>query len=111
MLASYSSYSSSTEQQLTFDNPKEGVKAVIAACKSNDQEALLKIFGSDGKDVVDSGDPSDDTDRRAAFVKLTSEKYKLIPNPTNADAMILSIGKEDYPISHSGSAQGRAMVF
>jgi hypothetical protein len=94
--ASYSSYSS-TAEQMTFASPKEGVKAVIAACKSNDQDALLKIFGSDGKDIVESGDPSDDMTRRAAFVKLTNEKYKLIPNPMNADTMILSIGKEDYP--------------
>jgi hypothetical protein len=95
--ASYSSYSSSVDQQLTFTTPKEAVKAVIAACKTNDHDALLKIFGADGKDIVESGDPSDDTDRRAAFVKLSTERYKLIQNPQNADAMVLSIGKDDYP--------------
>jgi len=95
--ASYTSYSSSTEPPQTFATPKEAVKAVIAACKQNDQAELLNIFGPDGKDIIESGDPSDDTDRRAAFVKLTSQKYKLIPNPTNSETMILSIGKEDYP--------------
>ena len=95
--ASYSSYSSSTETQKTFANPKDAVKAVIASCKENDQESLLTIFGPDGKDIVDSGDPSDDTDRRAAFVQLTGQKYKLIPNPMKPDTMVLSIGKEDYP--------------
>jgi hypothetical protein len=95
--ASYTSYSSSAELQMTFANPKEGVKAVIAACKTNDQDTLLKIFGPDGKDIVVSGDPTDDADRRAAFVKLTGEKYKLVQNPMNPDAMILSVGREDYP--------------
>jgi hypothetical protein len=95
--ASFSSHASSAGQQDTFAKPGEAVKAVITACQKNDIPALLKIFGPDGKDIVESGDPSDDTDRRAAFVKLTSQTYKLVPNPMNPDTMILSIGKEDYP--------------
>jgi hypothetical protein len=95
--ASFSSHASSAGQQDTFAKPGEAVKAVIVACQKNDIPALLKIFGPDGKDIVESGDPSDDIDRRAAFVKLTGEKYKLVPNPMNPDMMILSVGKDDYP--------------
>ena len=95
--ASFSSHALSAGLQDTFAKPGDAVKAVITACQKNDIPALLKIFGPDGKDIVESGDPSDDTDRRAAFVKLTSERYKLVPNPMNPDTMILSIGKDDYP--------------
>ena len=95
--ASFSSHASLVGSQDTFASPGEAVKAVIIACRKSDIPALLKIFGSDGKDIVESGDPSDDTDRRATFVQLTSERYKLVPNPMNPDTMILSVGIDDYP--------------
>ncbi len=103
-----------------FSSPKEAVQAVLQACKSDDNNALLKIFGPDGKDIVESGDPSDDKDRRAMFVESAGKKYKLIADPMNKDKMILSIGKEDWPfpiplVQQDGrwyfdSAQGRQEI-
>jgi len=81
----------------TYPTPKDAVLAVIAACKSGDTNALLKIFGADGKDIVESGDPSDDKESRALFAQAAEKKYKLIPDPMNKDKEILSIGKEDWP--------------
>ncbi len=83
--------------QRSFATPKEAVQAVIKACQSNDTAALLSIFGADGKDIVESGDPSDDQENRARFVKAAQRKYKLVPDLMNKDKMILSIGKEDWP--------------
>ena len=73
------------------------MEAVIQACEKNDINSLLKIFGAAGKDIVVSGDPSDDTDRRATFARLAHEKYKLIQDKTNPDKMTASIGKKDWP--------------
>jgi hypothetical protein len=83
--------------QDSFATPKEAVQAVLQACKTDDNGALLKIFGPDGKDIVVSGDPSDDKDSRAMFAAAAGKKYKLISDPMNKDKMILSIGKEDWP--------------
>ncbi len=89
-------YAAASDQQM-FSTPKEAVQAVINACKNEDGAALLKIFGPDGKDIVESGDPSDDKDSRAMFVKAAEKKYKLIPDPMTKEKIILSIGKDDWP--------------
>jgi len=83
--------------QKTFPTPKAAVKAMIAACAKDDVNALLGIFGPEGKDIVQSGDPSDDADRRARFAKSAGEKFKVIPNPNNPDKMLVSVGKNDWP--------------
>jgi hypothetical protein len=83
--------------QKTFTTPEEAVQAVVAACDKSDTAALLEIFGPDSKDVVESGDPSDDKDNRAAFVKAVNKKKMFIADPMNPDKMILSIGKDDWP--------------
>ncbi len=91
------SFAAPAENQTTFADPKEALQAVIKACKSDDTDTLLKIFGPDGKDVVLSGDPSDDKDGRAKFVQAAAKKSKIIPDPKNSDRMILSIGEQDWP--------------
>jgi hypothetical protein len=85
------------ENQESFSTPKEAVQAVIQACKADDVNVLLKIFGPDGKDIVVSGDRSDDKDGRALFVKVAGEKINIIPNTIHTDKAILSIGKDGWP--------------
>lgn len=87
----------STDAQETFATPHAAVHAVIQACKNDDVDSLLKIFGPEGKDIVVSGDPSDDKDGRAWFAKWAGQTNKIIPNPQNPDKVILSIGKDDWP--------------
>ena len=94
-MSALSCYAAASEQM--FVTPKAAVQAVIKACQSDDVAALLKIFGPEGKDVVLSGDSSDDKDNRAQFAKLAGVKNKLIPDPANPDKMILSIGKDKWP--------------
>jgi len=83
--------------QQTFAVPRDAVKALIEACEKNDVNALLNIFGPEGQDIVESGDPSDDTDGRAKFAKSAREKFKLIQDTTDPDKMLISIGKNDWP--------------
>jgi hypothetical protein len=106
--------------QDSFSTPKEAIQAVVSACKKDDTAGLLKIFGPDGKDIVMSGDPSDDKDSRAKFVAAVERKYKLIPDPMNKNKEIFSIGKEDWPFPiplvndggrwHFDSAAGRQEI-
>jgi hypothetical protein len=91
------SNSLAADNQMNFASPKEALQAVITACKADDADALLKIFGPEGKDIILSGDPSDDKDGRAQFVEAATEKTKIVPDPKNADIVILSIGKQDWP--------------
>lgn len=96
---SYSFASESPENisPQAFSTPKAAVKAMIQACEKNDTDALLKIFGSEGKDIFDSGNQADDAASRAEFVKHAHEKFKLIKDTTDPDKMVLSVGKNDWP--------------
>jgi hypothetical protein len=73
------------------------LKAVIQACKKDDTDTLLKIFGPEGKELILSGDPSDDKDGRSKFVQAAEKKSKIIPDPRDPNRVILSIGSEDWP--------------
>jgi len=85
------------EAAKTFVKPQDAVNAVIAACQSNDTAALLAIFGPDGKDLVSSGDPAQDKENQAQFVKSAKEKTKFVPDTMNKDRIIVAIGKNDWP--------------
>ena len=87
------------------------MEAVIQACKKNDINALLKIFGTAGKDIVVSGDPSDDTDRRATFARLAHEKYKLIQDKTNPDKTDRFDRQEGLAVSGAARSERSSMVF
>ena len=55
---------SAAVQQKTFASPEEAVKAAIAAARSNNDKEMLAIFGAQAKDILFSGDPVADKQRR-----------------------------------------------
>jgi hypothetical protein len=124
-LAQAASYSFASESPKgispqTFSTPKGAMQAVIRACEKNDTGALLKIFGPGGKDIVESGDPAEDSSARAEFLKRTREGFKLIQDTTNPDKMMVSIGTQDWPFPvplvrkgsrwHFDSSEGRQEI-
>jgi hypothetical protein len=70
---------------------------LIKACEKDNTKALLKLFGVDSKDIVESGDRRQDKEDRTKFASLAGQKNALIPDPMNPDKMILSIGPDDWP--------------
>src|SRR5207249_10983821 len=55
-------------QQKTFASAEEAVKAAVAAARSDNDKELLGIFGAQAKDLMSSGDPVADKQRRAQFL-------------------------------------------
>ena len=45
-----------TEQR--FPDPKAAVDALLAACRTDDEPALLAIFGNEARTMVSTGDPA-----------------------------------------------------
>jgi hypothetical protein len=60
--------------QKTFATPNEAAQALIDAAASNDPAAMLRIFGPDGKDIVQSGDTAADKESRERFAALAHQK-------------------------------------
>ena len=46
----------------SFATPQEAAQALVDAAGQNDTAALLKLFGPQGTDIVQSGDPAEDKD-------------------------------------------------
>jgi hypothetical protein len=81
-------------KQKGFAAPEEAVKAFAAAMKSNDEQELLSIFGPAAKELISSGDPVRDKQRREMFISAYDRKNSI----TQAGAkLVLVIGEKDWP--------------
>src|ERR1035438_7682604 len=86
------------ESQRTFATPQEAVQAIIDAAEHNDAAALLQLFGPDGKDILESGDPAEDKESRAEFVRSAHEKLQIDQDPGNPDRVTFAVGEQDWPL-------------
>jgi Protein of unknown function (DUF2950) len=85
-------------QQKTFDTAQQAADALVAAAEKDDVDALLQIFGKDGKDVITSGDAVEDKNLRKRFVEKAHEKMRVTGDPNNPGRLILVIGADDWPM-------------
>ena len=81
-------------KQKGFATPEEAVKAFAAAIESNDEKELLSIFGTAGKELISSGDPVRDKQRRETFIGDYNRKNKLVQEGSR---MSLNVGEKDWP--------------
>jgi len=79
----------------TFATPEEARDALIEAA-STGPEAVVAIFGPGSAEVLRSGDPVQDKNRLAGFIKLAAEKKGMEPDPVKPDHMILVLGEKEW---------------
>jgi hypothetical protein len=78
-----------------FSSPEEACGALAAAAQSNDKKAMLEIFGPEGKEIVSSGDETEDAEMHANFAKKYQEMHRFVKEPDGN--MMLYIGAENWP--------------
>ena len=83
--------------QQSFPSAEAAAQALLAAAQANDVPALTRLFGPAGKEIITSGDPVQDRNRRAAFVDLAKHRMKLQPDPANPSMVVILIGLDDFP--------------
>jgi len=81
--------------QKTFSSAEEASHALLTAAQNNDAKALLEILGSEGKQIVSSGDETEDAHSRANFVQRYQEMHRLVKEPDGTT--ILYIGAKNWP--------------
>jgi hypothetical protein len=96
-------------KQKSFKSPEDAVKALSDAVKANDTKELLAIFGSEGKELVSSGDKVADETGRERFTKAYGEMNKLVNE--NETKVILRIGKGDWPFPVPIVKRGDSWLF
>jgi hypothetical protein len=93
--------------QTTFASPEAAGKAVLEAAESANSDAVLSIFGRDAKDVIYSGDATQDKQNFAAFISSYQEmnRWRKLDDNTR----VLVIGADNFPfpipLKKNGSGQ------
>jgi hypothetical protein len=81
--------------QKTFSSPEEASSALVTGMQNNDEKAMLDVLGPDGKQVVSSGDETEDAHSRANFVEKYQEMHRLVKEPDGTTT--LYIGAKNWP--------------
>jgi len=84
--------------QRTFATPQEAAHAVVEAAENNDTNALLKIFGADGRSIVVSGDAAEDKDGRAQFARLAQEKLQIRQDAPDRATIVAGTDEWPFPV-------------
>lgn len=108
LLAYTLSFGAAAPQPRSFTSAEEAVKAAIAAARKGDDKELTAIFGPGSTELLRSGDPVADKQRRADFLKAYDEKNRLV---TQGEDTILVVGKDDWPLPIPLVKKGNGWVF
>jgi hypothetical protein len=82
--------------QKTFSSPDEASRALIRAVQSGNEQDLLEIFGTDGKEIISSGDKVEDQKNRDAFAEKYQRMNRLVKEPDGT--VRLYVGAENWPM-------------
>jgi hypothetical protein len=78
-----------------FTSPEEAVKVLIDTTKAGNLDALIAIFGAEGKELIGSSEPATARMNQKVFVVATSEQWHLSDDGPNRKTLV--IGNEDWP--------------
>jgi hypothetical protein len=82
-----------------FATAQQAADALIEAAKKYNIAALEEIFGSEGHDIIFSGEPVRDKEAAASFAEQAGKKKAVIKDPSRPDKafLVLTVGEEDWP--------------
>ncbi len=110
LTACFSTYSRAQQPgQKTFSSPEDASHALLMAAQGNDEKTLLDILGPDGKQIVSSGDDTEDASSRANFVQKYREMHRLVNEPDGTTT--LYIGAENWPTPVPLVSRGNSWYF
>jgi len=84
-----------SNQYRTFPSPEEAVKTLVETVKKRDVDALLAIFGPEGKELLASSDPATARMNRQVFGVAAAERWLLTDADVNRKTLV--IGNEEWP--------------
>ncbi len=95
LLASSAAIAAQTATHRAFAAPEDAVKALAETVKSGNLDALLELFGPEGKELVASSNPATAKQNRQVFAYAFKEQWHLEDvTPTQKS---LVVGNENWP--------------
>lgn len=89
--------SNTHDGQLTFATPRQAARALLVAAEADDVPALTRIFGPESDEILNSGDPVQDRNTRAQFVKRATRLLRARIVAANPNQAVLLIGTDGFP--------------
>src|SRR6266436_3555642 len=81
--------------QQTFGSAQDAAHALFVALQAPNEQAALSVLGATAKEVLSSGDPTQDGDVRAGFVVRYQSMHRFV---TEANGTVtLVVGAENWP--------------
>ena len=93
----------------TFPSPELAANALVTALQSNDEKEMLDILGPAGKQIVSSGDETEDAHNRANFVQKYQQMHRFVNEPDGTT--MLYIGAENWPAPIALVSKGNSWYF
>jgi hypothetical protein len=96
-----------TAEAKTFASPDEASKALIAAAQSANQDAIFAIFGPESKQLIASGDPTQDKETVDAFVAAYNTMNRWRKMDDKSQVLVLGVDNFPFPIPLKQNGDGR----
>jgi hypothetical protein len=91
----------------TFATPEDGGKALVAAAKAGDRDALLAIFGQQSKDLIFSGDAAQDKLSFERFTDAYQTMNRWRKQTDGSEVLYLGADNNPFPIPLKKNAAGQ----
>lgn len=78
-----------------FATPELAVESLMTALRTGNEKELRTILGSEGDELIGSGDPVADANNRAEFMRLYDERHQLV---TEDGVARLEVGASAWPM-------------
>jgi len=95
--------------QQTFSSAMQASHTLVNAIQNDDQPTLLKILGSNAKEIISSGDDVEDKADRDQFVQKYKQMHRLVIEPDGTTT--LYIGAENWPTPIPLARKGSSWYF
>lgn len=79
----------------TFATADEAVKSLIDTTKAGNLDALVRLFGAEGRELVASSDPATGRQNQEVFLAAVAQRWRLEDRDANTKDLI--VGNEDWP--------------
>src|SRR5262245_49727074 len=86
-----------SNKQTEFASPESAVQSFVGAVRGNDDASLKKMFGPQADELMSSGDPVADKNRRAKFLAAYDEKNQIVAGEDEFSKTLV-VGAKDWPL-------------
>src|SRR6266404_1273728 len=76
-------------RQRTFASAEDASRALFDAMQLQDEQAPLSILGTDGKEILSTGDATEDSDARAGFMVKYQEMHRSVTEPDGTVTLVV----------------------